>query len=113
MNNNGLKEDASSLDFKTFVVHIAKYRTLLSKKFLNRKPYEPVNPKNICAVIPGKIRKIYVKKGSKITPEKLLIEIDAMKMYNKVFSSIKGKIKSINVKEGDKVAKNELLIEII
>jgi biotin carboxyl carrier protein len=38
--------------------------------------------------------------------------LDAMKMQNKLKSSMDGKVKSIAVKKGDKVSKGTVLLEL-
>jgi biotin carboxyl carrier protein len=99
-------------DYVTFVVHTAKYRTLPTYKFLNRKKWAPVVPGNVYANIPGTIRKIYTSVGKIVKKSDLLLELDAMKMYNKILSPVDGVVKVILVKEEQRVGKNELLIEI-
>jgi biotin carboxyl carrier protein len=98
-------------EYITFVVHTAKYRTLPTQKFLNRKKWEPKNPKHILALIPGSIYKFYVKPGDNVKKDTLLFELDAMKMYNKILAPFDGKIKAIHVEEKQKVGKNNLILE--
>ena len=47
----------------TLVIEDVKYKTRLTKKFLNRKPYEPIDPKKVVSFIPGTIKKIYAVKA--------------------------------------------------
>lgn len=101
----------NSPDYVTFVVHTAKYRTLPTKKYLNRKKWEQKDPKQVFSGIPGSIYKIVVKTGQKVKKHDLLLELEAMKMYNKILAPIEGKIKVIHVEEKQKVGKNVLLIE--
>ncbi len=100
-----------SPDYKTFIVHTTKYKTLLTKKFINRKKYVPVDPKQIKAFIPGTIMKVYVKKGKKVRKGQNLLVLEAMKMNNLVKSPLAGTIKDVYVKEGEVVAKDQLLVE--
>jgi biotin carboxyl carrier protein len=88
------------------------YETRLTRKFLNRKPYEKTNPLKLIAFIPGVVRKLYVREGTVVNPEDQLLLLEAMKMENIVRSPLKGKIKKISVKEGESVIKNQLLIEL-
>jgi len=99
-------------DYVTFVVHTAKYRTLVTKKYLNRKLWEKKEPGHIFATIPGLIHKIYVKKDAKVKKGQLLIELEAMKMYNKLLAPIDGVVKEIVVEDKQKVSKNHLLMVI-
>lgn len=102
----------NSPEYVTFVVHTAKYRTLPTKKYLNRKKWVPRDFRQIFAGIPGSVHKIYVKPESKVKKGDLLIELEAMKMYNKILSPLDGVVKSVLVEEKVKVGKNQLLIEL-
>jgi len=87
------------------------YQTNLTNKYRNRKPYEPEDPKKVFAFIPGKIRKVNVKKKSKVKEGEILLVLEAMKMNNLIFSPIKGVIKEVYVAPGTSVAKGTLLLE--
>ncbi|NSW93467.1 MAG: acetyl-CoA carboxylase biotin carboxyl carrier protein subunit [Bacteroidales bacterium] len=87
------------------------YKTRLSPKYENRKPYEPVNPNLVRSYIPGTIIEVLVQAGQKVNPGDDLLVLDAMKMKNLIKCRIKGKIKKVNVSPGDKVSKGEILIE--
>ncbi|GJQ64160.1 MAG: hypothetical protein SCALA702_32130 [Melioribacteraceae bacterium] len=99
------------MDNKKLVIDDTVYETNLSKKFINRKKYEPPAQDKIFAAIPGVIKKIYVKEGDVINRDDRLLILEAMKMENSVRSHLEGKIKKIHVTEGVKVMKNQLLIE--
>lgn len=88
-----------------------KFRTTFSKKFLSRKPYQENDPKKVLAFIPGKIKKVHVKKGSKVKEGDKLLILEAMKMNNVIFSPLKGVVKEVYVTQGISVAKNALLLE--
>ncbi len=96
----------------TLCIGETNYKTTLTAKFINRKKWEPNNPKMIKAYIPGNILKIFVKEGQKVKLGTKLLLLEAMKMKNLVETPVSGIIKSIHVKEGIMVHKNELLIEI-
>ena len=98
-------------NFKTITIDNIKYRTRLTKKFLSRKAYKPHDPKKIFSFIPGTIKKIYVKAGSKVNIEDKLMVFDAMKMNNYILSPIEGVIKKTHVKTGEHVPKEYLLLE--
>ncbi len=106
------KNKEEQLHFKTFVVHVAKYKTLLTRKFEKRKKYVPPDPNKITAFIPGTIKKIYIKKGKTVRKGQNLLILEAMKMSNVVKSPFGGKIKKLLVKEGDIVTKDQLMIEL-
>lgn len=99
-------------DFKSIVIDNIKYKTRLTKKYVTRKPYQPIVPGNIYSFIPGTILNILVKEGTKVKQGDMLLQLEAMKMSNNLISPIDGTVKKINVKQGDMVAKNHLLIEI-
>jgi len=88
------------------------YKTRLSRKFENRKPYKPANPNIIISFIPGTVLDILVKEGDKVEKGEELMILDAMKMQNKLKSSIQGKIKKVFVTKGEKVSKGTVLLEI-
>ncbi|MEI8047207.1 MAG: acetyl-CoA carboxylase biotin carboxyl carrier protein subunit [Bacteroidota bacterium] len=96
--------------FQTLVIEDVKYKTRLTKKFLNRKVYEPVDPKKVLSFIPGTIKKIYTAKGKKVKTGDKLVDLEAMKMLNTIFAYENGIIAEVFVKEGDMVSKNKLLI---
>lgn len=107
------EETSDNLDtevFQTLMIEDVKYKTRLTKKFLSRKPYEPIDPKKILAFIPGTIKKIYFAKGKKVKAGEKLVDLEAMKMLNTIFSPSNGTIAEIYVKEGDLVSKNHVLM---
>lgn len=106
------KEDlGSSPDFDSFVLDDFAFDTILTEKFKQRKTYQPADPKKITAFIPGKIKKVHVKKKSKVKEGEILLVLEAMKMNNNIFSPMKGVIKEVYVTPGASVAKGALLIE--
>ncbi|MCK5840117.1 MAG: acetyl-CoA carboxylase biotin carboxyl carrier protein subunit [Bacteroidales bacterium] len=98
-------------NFKTITIDNIKYRTRLTKKFLSRKTYKPRDPKKVFSFIPGSIKKINIKAGSKVNIQDKLIIFEAMKMDNYILSPIEGVIKKIYVKTGEQVPKEYLLLE--
>lgn len=66
----------------------------------------------VCAPMPGKILKIFVKEGQKFNKSDRLFIVEAMKMENEVKASRAGTIKKINFKENDMVSVGEAIIEI-
>lgn len=103
-------ENTDSEVFQTLLIEDVKYKTRLTKKYLNRKPYEPVNPKKVLSFIPGTITKIYTSKGKKVKAGDKLIDLEAMKMVNTIFAHENNTIAEIYIKEGDMVPKNQVLM---
>jgi biotin carboxyl carrier protein len=93
-------------------INSSLYQTRLSTKFLNRKPYQPANPKMILSFIPGTVLDILVSKGQAVKKGDDLMVLDAMKMQNKLKCNIDGTVKKIFVNKGDKVSKGTSLLEL-
>ena len=110
---NTPKEDPEEVfdNLDSFVLDDLTYQTSLTEKFKKRKPYQPKDPKKIIAFIPGKIKKINVKKKSKVKEGEILLVLEAMKMNNLIFSPMKGTIKEVHITTGMSVSKGTLLIE--
>ncbi|HUX58787.1 MAG TPA: acetyl-CoA carboxylase biotin carboxyl carrier protein subunit [Bacteroidales bacterium] len=86
------------------------YQTRISKKFKNRKPYQPADPRIILSFIPGTVLDIFIKEGEDVKMGDDLMILDAMKMKNILKCNMDGKVKSISVKKGDKVSKGTILV---
>lgn len=105
-----MAENAEAEVFQTLLIEDVKYKTRLTKKYLDRKPYEPVDPKKVLSFIPGTIKKIYTAKGKKVKAGDKLIDLEAMKMVNTIFADQNRTIAEIYTKEGEMVPKNQVLI---
>jgi biotin carboxyl carrier protein len=88
------------------------YQTRISKKFENRKKYQPADPGKILSFIPGTVLDIMVKEGQRVEKGDVLMILDAMKMQNRLKAAVGGIIKKIQAGKGDKVSKGTLLIEM-
>jgi len=97
---------------QTLTIEDVRYKTRLNKKFLARKNYQPLDPKKILSFIPGTIVEVYVKKGNKVKEGEKLLDLEAMKMVNTIFSPADGVLKDVLVKTGDMVSKNQLLLQL-
>lgn len=86
------------------------FQTTLSKKFKERKPWVPANPKEIKSFIPGTVVEICVKEGQEVEIGDILMVYKAMKMNNNIRATLAGKIKTILVKEGDNLPNRTLMI---
>ena len=111
-NGEKIPETEKKVRFKSLLVDETKYRTHLTKKFENRKPYVPNNPALMTAFIPGTVQKIFVKEGQKVAAGTRLLILEAMKMQNRIQAPFDGVVKKIYANEGQNVAKNASLIEI-
>jgi biotin carboxyl carrier protein len=101
------KENLSSLN-----INSTFYLTRLSSKFLGRKPFRKHDLGLITSFIPGTVIDILVSEGRQVKKGDELLILDAMKMQNRLRSSIDGMVKQIHVRKGVKVQKGTLLIEI-
>jgi biotin carboxyl carrier protein len=97
---------------KILNIDTSLYKTHVSKKFENRKNYEPLDPKKILSFIPGTVLDIMVKEGQSVSKGEDLMILDAMKMQNRLKAGIPGIIKKIHVNKGDRVSKGTLLIDL-
>lgn len=95
-----------------FAVEFRKYKTELTKKFLNRKPWNPPDESKILSFIPGTISKIYISLGEYVEEGQPLLILEAMKMKNIVAAHRSGRVKNINVVEGELVPKSKVIIEL-
>lgn len=111
VNNTESEDKFAELDFRSLWVDEVYYKTTLTKKYANKKPYEPPSLKKIKAVIPGTVREIYVKPKSKVSMNDNLMVLEAMKMRNVLKAPADGVIKAVYVKEGQAVPKDFVLIE--
>ena len=96
--------------YEVFVVNTAQYYTLLTKKHLMRKKWQPFDPNEVRSFIPGTILEVYVKAGQEVAAGDKLIKYEAMKMQTIIEMPFTGVIKEVMVSEGDKVRKDQVMI---
>jgi biotin carboxyl carrier protein len=106
------KKQLNEENFKTICIDEGKYKTLLSKKYLNRKTWKINDPTLIVSVIPGTIFKVFVSEGDKVEEGDKLLILEAMKMKNIITIPYSGIIKKIHVSEGQSIPKNHLMAEL-
>lgn len=106
------KEDEQNRQYTEFAVESGTYETTLNKMYLNRKPWQDADPKQIMSFMPGTVEEILVKKGDEIKAGDVLMIFRAMKMSNRMLSPVDGKVIAINVAQGENVSKNTLMIEL-
>ena len=109
--NKLLKEDAAD-EILQVTQEGRKYKTRLTKKYLERKPWHAPNPKEILSIIPGSVTSVAVKAGDKVAKGDKIMVYEAMKMQNVIVAPFSGVIKSVNVSEGEKLPKGYLLAEM-
>lgn len=105
-----MKDDIQN--YQEFVADGTPYLTLLTKKFENRKRWQPLDPNEIRSFIPGTILEVYVEPGQEVKEGQPLVLLEAMKMQTRTEMPVDGVIKEVNVRKGDKVPKNMVLIVI-
>jgi biotin carboxyl carrier protein len=96
---------------KSIVIDDSVYETGLTKKYLNRKIYKPIDQKRVLAFIPGLIQKVFVKVGDKVKRGDKLLILEAMKMQNILNAPVDGIVRVVP-NEGILVKKNELLVDL-
>jgi len=101
----------TKLKYKTLEIRGTLYKTLLTKKFENRKFWQQPNENKVFSFIPGTALKIYVKPGDEVKEGDNLFSFEAMKMENEVMVPHDGIIKSVHVKVGEKFPKGIVLFE--
>ncbi|MEI6137775.1 MAG: acetyl-CoA carboxylase biotin carboxyl carrier protein subunit [Mariniphaga sp.] len=99
-------------NYQVFVVNSAKYLTLTTKKFDNRKKWQRLDPNEIRSFIPGSIVDVFAKPGQSLKAGEVILVLDAMKMYTRVTMPHDGVIKTIEVAKGDRIPKNTLMATI-
>ncbi len=108
-NKLSIQENQELIDF---AVTARKYKTQLTKKFLNRKKWENPSPFEIYSFIPGTVVDIFVNEGDIVEEETPLMTLEAMKMQNKIEMPFTAKIKKINVKKSEQIPKDFLIFEL-
>ena len=99
-----------AVKYDSLTVEGVKYKTLLTQKYKDRKPYQETDFRIVKAFISGAICDIYVKVGSSVKAGDPLLILEAMKMKNIILAPQDGIIKSIDVKTANKVIKGDLLV---
>lgn len=99
-------------EYVDFAVTARKYKTLLTKKYINRKPWVDPNPYEIQSIIPGTIISIFVEEGDVVDEGAPLLVLEAMKMLNRIEMPFTARIKKINVELGVRIPKETIMIEL-
>lgn len=107
-----MEQDKFEDELVNFVVESEKFKTLLNKKFENRKSWTKPFIGDVKAHLPGTIMNVEVKKGDIVKRGQLLLIHEAMKMHNRIVAPVSGIVEAVNVVAGDKIPKDYLMIEI-
>ena len=99
-------------NYVDFAVTARKYKTLLTRKFQNRKVWKKPYIGDVTAHLPGTVISLEVEKGQEVTAGQLLLIHEAMKMHNRVVAPISGVVTELNVKAGDRIPKDFLMAKI-
>jgi biotin carboxyl carrier protein len=102
----------NDLTYKTLSIGETKYKTILTKKFENRKAWQSPDPSLVTSVIPGTISKLYVNINDEVEEGDKLLVLDAMKMKNTIKVPYSGIIKKVNVEEGQTIPKGFVMMEL-
>ncbi len=100
------------VEYKMLNIEDTKYKTIITKKFENRKVWQIADPSLVSSLIPGTVSKIYINEGDSIIEGDKLLVIDAMKMKNTIKVPYSGVIRKVNVTEGQSIPKGFIMIEL-
>ena len=99
-------------EYVNFAVTARQYKTLLTRKYKERKIWVNPSPYDIQSIIPGTIVEIFVKEGDIVKEGAPLLILEAMKMLNRIEMPFTARIKKINVTVDVRIPKDSLLIEL-
>ncbi|MFO8054760.1 MAG: acetyl-CoA carboxylase biotin carboxyl carrier protein subunit [Bacteroidales bacterium] len=106
-----MKQPKYSKKLEYLNIDMTLYKTILTTKYKERKPYKKSDPKKITALIPGTIRRVYVKEGQKVSAGERLLVLEAMKMRNYIRAPFDATIRKIHVEISNPVYKEQPLLE--
>jgi len=99
-------------EYVDFAVTARKYKTLLTKKYQNRKPWVDPNPYEIQSIIPGTIISVFINEGDVVNEGEPILILEAMKMLNRIEMPFTARIKKINVEVGVRIPRETVMIEL-
>lgn len=99
-------------EFRQLELDDAVYDTLYTRKFAQRKPYQPVDPRQVRARIPAMVVSVSVQPGRRVRRGDPLLVVEAMKMRNEIIAHHEGVVARVLVAPGQMVANNEVLLEL-
>ena len=92
-----------------FAVTARKYKTTLTKKFINRPLWVPGE---IRSILPGTIVSYAVEVGQSVKVGDLLLVQESMKMQNRILSPVAGVVTELNATPGEHLVKGALMLTI-
>jgi biotin carboxyl carrier protein len=110
MKKKDKNDKMANLELVDFQILARKYKTTLTTKYKNRKPYVAPDPNEIRSNIPGTVITLKVKKGQKVKEGTTIMILEAMKMMNQIKMPFDGMIKDIHVEIGQRIPKGEVMI---
>ncbi len=75
------------------------------------RPEAPVR-RRIPAPMPGRILDVRVTPGTAVSPDSVVVVLEAMKMENDIVAGSAGKVAAVNVQPGDAVNTGDALLEM-
>lgn len=94
------------------VLHLegGDYKTLLTEKYKNHKPYEK-SQNVVTAAIPGTIMEVLVTEGQQVHRGDALCVLDSMKMNNTISAANDGIVKKVYISVGQSIGKDAPMVE--
>ncbi len=92
----------------------SQFRIFDRRRPAERGVMEEAEPglRRICAEMPGKVVRVLVKPGEKVTYDQGLLVLEAMKMQNEIRSPKSGTVREIGVDDGRAVNTGDFLLSI-
>jgi biotin carboxyl carrier protein len=84
----------------------------LASEGTRRKKTSSSSPDKIVSLMPGKITKVFVQAGDKVSQGQALIVMEAMKMEYTLKSDLSTIVEKINVELGQQVTLGQLLVQL-
>jgi biotin carboxyl carrier protein len=105
----------SDMEEKREHLHVddTDYETEIPEGSTGKGKIDAAKSGEICAVIPGVIIEVMVRKDQKVAEGDVVIVLEAMKMYNDIEADSDGTVNEILVAKGDKVAKGQVMIKLV
>lgn len=82
------------------------------KTVRREEPRATTAENDICAPMAGKVLRVLVKKGQRVTKGQELLILEAMKMENEIYAPIDGIVANVRVGEGMIVNNGDLMIVV-
>jgi pyruvate carboxylase len=112
VDNEGNRVLIFEVNDSTRVVKISDKNSNITKDIIVKQKANPDDISEIGASIPGRVAKILVNVGDKVSMNQTVVIIEAMKMETSITSSMDGIVKSIGIKEGQLIESGELLMRL-